>query len=210
MNVRVTDVVKGHRASECRSKVDVPSSSTYCHQVGHTAKTCFVKRSNDAVEKQDVRIAKNNEPTEAKGAGKSGQNNTMFVNEDRPVEEENTVAAFKRTADGETLAKQQRIQNDIDPYTKTQMKPKIAVRMNPDFSNTRKIPKNRKGGKKSASKLVICKIGKRVEKYDLLNNLAQAQAGITFGHIARGDIDYAKNELQEILSGGMGKLSRKE
>ena len=130
----------------------------------------------------------------------------MFVKEDDPIEEENTVAAFKRSADGETLTKQQRMQNDIDAYTKTQVKPKIAVRMNPDFTVTRKAPrKSKKGGKRSASKMVIAELGKRVEKYDLINNLAQAQAGITFGHIARGDIDFAKNELQKILSGKMGR-----
>ncbi len=53
--------------------------------------------------KQDVRLAKNNKPTEAKGAGPSGQNNILFVKEDKPFEKENTVAAFKRTADGEIL-----------------------------------------------------------------------------------------------------------
>ncbi len=134
------------------------------------------------------------------------QNNIMFVKEDKPVEEENTVAAFKRTPEGETLTKQQRMQNDIDAYTKTQVKPKIAVRTIPDFPITRKGPKkNRKGVKKSASKMVIAELGKRVEKYDLINNLAQAQAGITFGHIARGDIDFAKNKLQKILSCMMGR-----
>ncbi len=55
----------------------------------------------------------------------------MFVKEDEPVEEKNTVVAFKRSTDGETLTKQKRMQNDIDAYTKTQVKPKIAVRMNP-------------------------------------------------------------------------------
>ncbi len=55
----------------------------------------------------------------------------MVVKEDGPIEEENTVAAFKRSADRETLTKQQRMQNDINAYTKTQLKPKIAVTMNP-------------------------------------------------------------------------------
>ncbi len=53
---------------------------------------------------------------------------------------------------------------------------------------------------KSAGKVVIAELRKRVEKYDLNNNLARAQAGIIFGGIARGDIDFAKNELQRILS----------
>ena len=129
----------------------------------------------------------------------------MFVKEDDLLEEENTVAAFKGSADGETLTKQQRMQNDIDAYTKTQVKPKIAVRMNPDFPIAHKAPKkSRKSGKKSASKMVIAEPGKRVEKYDLINNLSQVQAGINFGHIARGDIEFAKNELQWMLSGKMG------
>ncbi len=177
---------------------------TYFHRVGHTAENCFIKRSNEAVEKQDVSFDKNTEPTKAKGAGPSGQNNIMFVIEDDRVEEENTVAALKRPADGETLTIQQRMQNDIDSCTETQVKRRIAARMNPDFSITRKASKSKKSGKKSAGKMVIAELGKRVEKYDQINNLLQDQAGITFGHIAPGDIDFARNELQRILSGKMG------
>ena len=73
----------------------------------------------------------------------------MFVKEDDPVEEESTVAAFKRSADGETLTKQQRVQNEIDAYTKTLVKTKIVVRMNRDFLIARKAPKkSKKRGKK--------------------------------------------------------------
>ncbi len=78
--------------------------------------------------------------------------------------------------------------------------------MNSDFQITRKAPKSsKKGRKKSAGKMVIAELGKRVEKYDLINKLAQAQASITFGHICRGDIDFAKNELQRIKSSKMGR-----
>ena len=49
----------------------------------------------------------------------------MVVKEDDPVEEENTVAAFKRSVDGETLSKQQKMQKDMDAYTKMQVKPKL-------------------------------------------------------------------------------------
>ncbi len=45
----------------------------------------------------------------------------------------------------------------------------------------------------------------RVEEYDLINNLAQAQADITFGHIARERNDFANTELLRILSGTMGR-----
>ncbi len=43
--------------------------------------------------------------------------------------------------------------------------------------------------------MVIFELGKRVEKNDLINSFAQAQSGIPSGHIARGDIDFAKNTL---------------
>ncbi len=121
----------GHRASECRSQVDIQSTCTHCHRVCHTVENCFVKRSNETVDRQDVRFAKNSETTKPKGSGPSGQNNVMFVKQDDPVEEENTVAAFKRSADGETLTNQKRMQKNIEAYTKTQVKPKIAARMNP-------------------------------------------------------------------------------
>ena len=91
---------------------------------------------------------------------------------------------------------QRRMQNSIDAYNKAQLMPKIAVRMNPDFPITcRALKKDKKAVKKSASKMVIAKLGRRAEKYDVINSLAQAQAGITFGNIARGDIEFAMNEL---------------
>ncbi len=104
----------------------------------------FRLQENEAVDKQDVRFAKNSESKKAKGSGPSGQNNIMFVKESDPVEEENTVAAFKKFAEGETLTKQRRMQNDIDAYTKTQVKPKIAVRMNLSFPIAHKAPKKSK------------------------------------------------------------------
>ena len=65
----------------------------------------------------------------------------MFVQENELVQEDNTVAAFKRSEDGETLTKQQRMQNDIDAYNYSQVKPKIGGRVNPDFPSTRKVSK---------------------------------------------------------------------
>ncbi len=94
------------------------------------------------------------------------------------------------------------MQKDIYDYTKMQVKPKIAVRINPNFQITGKAPKkSKKCGKKSAGKMLIVELGKKVEKNELINNLAQAQASITFGHIARGDIDFFKNERQRVLPG---------
>ena len=38
-----------------------------------------------------------------------------------------------------------------------------------------------------------------------MNNLALAEAGIKFGHISRGNIDFAKNQLQRITCGKTGR-----
>ena len=186
-------------------KPDNQPTCTYCHRKGHTAEDCFVRRSNEAIGRQDARLSGNKAPVEKKKGGPSAQANVMFLQESEPAVAEDTVAAFKRTADGETLTKQQRMQNDIEAYEKAQAKPKITARVNPDHPVTRKPSKKKRSGKKSASKILIDALGKRVEKYDLINNLAQAQAGITFGQIARGDIDFAKTELQRILAGKMSR-----
>ncbi len=52
---------------------------------------------------------------------------------------------------------------------------------------------------------MIAELGKRGEKYDLINSLAEAQAGITFSHIAHGYIDFVKTELQRTLAGKMDR-----
>ncbi len=73
------------------------------------------------------------------------------------------------------------------------------------FPITRKAPKkSKKSGKMSAGKIVIAEFGKRVEKYDLINSLAQSDACITFGHIARGGIDFTKSESQRIPAEKVG------
>ncbi len=153
-----------------------------------------------------MRFSNKNKSVEEKGAGPSGNNDVMFVKEDDPVVEDNTVAAFTRAASGETITKQQRMQNDIEAYNRIQVKPNVTVRANPDFPVPRKAgKKNKKSGKKSASKMVIAEMGKRVEKYDLISSLAQVQAGVIYVHIARGDIDFAKTELQRILDRKTGR-----
>ena len=104
--------------------------------------------------------------------------------EDDLVVENNIVAAFKRTASGETITKQQRMQNDIEVYNKTQVNSNVAVRINPDFRVSCKTKKkNVKSGKKSDSKMVIAELRKRAQRYNLINSLVEAQADITYGHI---------------------------
>lgn len=46
-----------------------------------------------------------------------------------------------------------------------------------------------------------------MEKYDLMNNLAQASAGITFGQIDRGEVDNVRKDLEKVLTGRMKNSS---
>ncbi len=91
---------EGHTAPACRSNFEMPPKRTYCHRVGHTTDACFVRRSDEAVDKQGVRFSKHSAPAESKEARHSGQNNFMFVHKNEPVQDDDTVTAFNRSADG--------------------------------------------------------------------------------------------------------------
>ena len=117
------------------------------------------------------------------------------------LEEEEAVAVFKRSANGETISKQQRMQNDIDEYANQGPKAFTRVNKDPDFPiHPKKSRKSRKNVKKSKVKAIIEALEHRVEKYDLMSSLARAHSGIIFGQIALGDIDLVKEELQRIFS----------
>ena len=55
--------------------------------------------------------------------------------------------------------------------------------------------RGRKFSRKPNGKALTESLSKRVEKYDLIDNLSKATACITFVQIARGDIDFAKLDL---------------
>ena len=59
----------------------------------------------------------------------------------------------------------------------------------------RKTRKNK--AKETASKTP----SSRVERYDVLNSIAHAPSGISFGKILRGDATEARGELQRLFSG---------
>ena len=51
---------KGHYASECPIKPNPLVSFTYCHRKGHRAEDWFVRKSNEAVDRQDIRSLRTN------------------------------------------------------------------------------------------------------------------------------------------------------
>ncbi len=85
-------------------------------------------------------FAENSQPSKGKEAGPSGPNNIMLEKESDSIEEENTAAAFPRSADGATLTKHRRMQDYIDAYTKTQVKLSIALETDFDFPVTCNAP----------------------------------------------------------------------
>ncbi len=80
----------------------------------------------------------------------------MFLDEEEEEAEE-TVAAFKRSADGEALTKQQRMQNDIEEHDGTKISCSVEPRKNPDHPIRRKshTKNTKKKGTKSKSKSLI-------------------------------------------------------
>ncbi len=61
-------------------------------------------------------------------------------------------------------------------------------------------PKKKLSRRKTSKSTVTKEFGDRVEKYDLMNSLAQTSAGISFGQLPRGDAVQARGELQELLA----------
>ena len=61
----------------------------------------------------------------------------MFVEQ----EDEGTVAAFKRASTGETLAKQQRMKNDVAEYNKLVIRADPRTEYEPDLPAPRKMGK---------------------------------------------------------------------
>ncbi len=143
---------KGHYANECTSRPDNEVSCTYCHRKGHRAADCFVRRSNETVDGQKCEagpIVRTGQNAPQANQGESSEpRNVMFLDEEGEEAEE-TVAAFKRSADGETLTKQQRMQNDIEEHTGIKISPFVRPRKNLDHPIRRnsQTKKSRKKGK---------------------------------------------------------------
>ncbi len=80
-----------------------------------------MRRSNEAVDSQDVRAGRSvrtgQSASRANQDESSEPRNVMFFDE-KEEEAEETVASFKRYADGETMVKQLRTQNDIEEHAR--------------------------------------------------------------------------------------------
>ena len=154
--------------------------------------------------KQDVRILTTNSADYRSNNPLAKAGNVLFVEK----EDDETVAAFERSTTGETLTKQQRMQNDIGEYNKPVTRTDPRTKFKPDPPALREMRKRgKKTSRKPTGEALTQAFSKCVKKHHLINNLAQVLPGITFGEVARSDIDFAKADLQKIFSGGLNRAT---
>ena len=183
---------KGHYASEGPIKPDPPVSCTYCHRKCYRAEDCFLRKNNESVDMHDLQTLRTNPSDGNPNKHLAKADNVMFVEQ----EYDEPAAAFEHSATGEKLTKEQRMQNNITEYSKHAVQTNPRTKFAPDLHALRKMgQRGKKTSRKLTGKPVIQELSKRIEICDLINNLAEAPAGITFAQIARGDIDFAKADL---------------
>ena len=116
----------------------------------------------------------------------------------------------KRLATGELVFKHIRVDGDGEVRTNSARQPvglalgtsrrrPILTNHNAASSELKRKVRKSKGSKKS----VLQAIGKGVEKYELMNNLAPASANISFRQIARGYACKIRKDLRMVLIGTM-------
>lgn len=100
------------------------------------------------------------------------------------------------------MTKQKRLHNDLDTYTSTKVRPTIQPSKNTDFTLCQNAPtESKKKRTKLKSRALSEVLGQKVEKFDLMNSLAQESEDIMFVQIKRGDIDVDREYVLRILSG---------
>lgn len=112
----------------------------------------------------------------------------------------------QRLPTGESATKQARVDVEGDPVMNNPPEQPVRLAKSvtrrcpiliPQIMNSRK--KKKSGKVKVPKKTVDQALGKRVEKYDLMNSFAQISAGIVLGQIAGGHIDTIRKDLQKVL-----------
>ncbi len=118
----------------------------------------------------------------------------MHIQEEESDQEDDKVL-MKRFASGEPMQKQFRFDEE---YSQVQDQGQVLgagrVSRRPVFTPKERPHKKTCGPRKKEA------LGERGERYDFLNSLARAPAGITFGEITYGDVDKLRKELQKIVA----------
>ena len=187
---------EGHTSTRCEMNPDRDVKCHRCSKLGHKATNCWVKLDN-----------------EVKPSGEAEKSNAVIeIVEDEPQLTEKlkkdvaepaipVSVVEKRGRDGEPVQKAQRTYGV--PRARQPVQPRV-VADTPMTSPT--TTKKKKSGRARVKKGKVWDLSRRVEKYDLLDEIAQAPTGLKFGQLVRGDALEAQKELKRLL---VSRSSRK-
>lgn len=117
---------------------------TNFHTTAVIVKYIRLQNSLFGVARKKIIVQMSPDLTKQTRGGPSQIGKVMFVQKNNESGKGETVAAFKGSVIGETLTKQQRIQNDIENYAKPHVKTIIEPRNNPDIFHERRRERTRR------------------------------------------------------------------
>ena len=188
-------------AGRCESNPHRNTRCPRCQKWGHSEATCWIKIKSEQTRKVTIAEVRTESGVEQKLAssghpfGYSAGNQVSIVTE---VCSDDFVAATKSTVDGEPLPKQVRAEGDIPVQDLFNSAPRLRVPRN-ETGQLRQLPRGRRLRRRKNKTKRAC-IQEHVGKYNVVAELANAPAGLTFGVLMRGDADEAKKESRCLLA----------
>ena len=198
----------GHGAGRCESNPHRNTRCPRCQKWGHSEATCWIKIKPEQARKVTIAEARTESGVEQKLAssghpvGNSAGNQVSILTE---VCSDDFVAATKRTADGAPLPKQVRAEGDIPVHDLLNPAPRLRVPRN-EIGQLRQLPRGQRP-RRTKNKTKKAGIQEHVGKYNVVAELANAPAGLTFGQLMRGDAEEAKKEIRRLLAGSNTRKS---
>ena len=174
----------GHFSTTCPKNEHRNTRCTSCGKNGHPESRCFKKQKKEA-DSANVVLPDSNNVERLPTVGV-----TLADEEASNDPKDNVVASIKRTADGEALPKQSR-PSGVIPVSSL-LAPKIQTA--PTKAKKKKTTAKRSSAKEGLTEYV--------GKYNVISELANANTGLTFGQLIRGDGEKAKSDIKRLLARG--------
>ncbi len=172
----------------------------FCKRWGHNEVTCYSKQRkelDDELARQRAEIHRverradapqpRRMPTSWHLPRPESQKADTDVDSESSGEKE--IVAVKRTPAGEPLPKNRRHENEEEQKQVSRPPlrlPSAPIPVPSRVSETIETQKKKSPRHKTSKTTVAKALGDRVEKYDVMNSLAQTPAGISFGQLLRG------------------------
>ena len=190
-----------HYATGCPVNADLDTTCSRCGKKGHPELRCWKKTRKPRASGANTDLVNAEEPSN--GAKEDEPTVSTALSSDiKSSDNAEVVAVTKRTVDGEPVPKQTRVEGII-PLSSL-----LNPATGPKGSISKVTSKEKKVKKKKKTKSGNLSVQHHVGVYDVISELAKASSGLTFGQLARGDAEDAKNKLRRILSpGAKGKRS---